>query len=115
MADHKQFLIGAYKALNSGKIDAILAVMHAEVDWPNALGRGRIQGHQAFRTYWTAQLGRIQMLVEPQRFMVEDDLMVVEARQTVTDPSGVVLANRLVQHAFAFKDGLIKRMDIRPM
>jgi hypothetical protein len=51
----QDFLIRTYRAFNARDIDAALAVMHPEVDWPNGLEGGRVHGHA--RLPATAQAG----------------------------------------------------------
>ena len=57
----------AYAAFNVRDIDAVLAVMHADVDWPNGMEGGRVHGHHGVRDYWTRQWGMIDPHVEPMR------------------------------------------------
>ena len=44
-----------YEAFNRRDIDAVLAMMNEEVDWPHAWKGGRLSGREAVRGYWTAQ------------------------------------------------------------
>ena len=54
-----------YEAFNSRDIDAVLAMMSEEVNWPNAWKGGRLTGREAVRDYWTAQWAEIDPHVEP--------------------------------------------------
>jgi hypothetical protein len=49
--DLKALLEQSYAAFNAKDIDAVLATMHTEVDWPDMLGNRRIVGHEAVREY----------------------------------------------------------------
>jgi len=44
-----------YAAFNARDIDAVLAAMTEDVDWPNAWEGGRLSGRAAVRNYWTRQ------------------------------------------------------------
>jgi ketosteroid isomerase-like protein len=49
MTTNQTLLQSAYNAFNNRDIDAILAVMHPDVDWPNGMDGGRVHGHQSDR------------------------------------------------------------------
>jgi hypothetical protein len=88
--------------------------MAPDVDWPNGMEGGRVHGHRDVRNYWVRQWGLIDPSVEPLRFEVDDaGRTVVDVHQVVRDPAGRVLADQMVQHVYAFRDGLITHMEIR--
>jgi SnoaL-like domain len=43
--DLEQRLRRAYEAFNARDVEAALALMHSDVDWPNAIEGGRVHGH----------------------------------------------------------------------
>ncbi len=104
----------SYAAFNARDLDAAIAGMHPEVDWPNALEGGRVRGHDEIRQYWTRQFEVIDPRVEP-RGIFEDDQgrIVVHVRQVVRDRKGAAIADERVEHVYTIRDGLIARMDIR--
>ena len=55
MADQVELLTEAYRAFNAREIDAVLATMHHDVDWPNGMEGGRVHGHEGVRDYWMRQ------------------------------------------------------------
>ena len=59
MADPVELLTEAYRAFNAREIDAVLAIMHHDVDWPNGMEGGRVHGHEGVRDYWTRQWAMI--------------------------------------------------------
>jgi ketosteroid isomerase-like protein len=108
-------LTDLYAAFNRRDIDAVLAAMHPDVDWPNAWEGGRVAGREGARAYWERQFGQISSRVEPVGFLVEDaeNAVVVDVDQVVRDPrSGELLDERRVRHRYEFEDGLIVRMDV---
>jgi ketosteroid isomerase-like protein len=111
--DHERLLGDVYAAFNRRDIDAVLAVMHADVDWPNAFEGGRVVGHAAVRDYWPRQFAQIDPHVDPRRFAVTDDGRVaVTVHQVVRALDGRVLADREVTHVYVLHDGLVARMDV---
>jgi ketosteroid isomerase-like protein len=113
-ADSERLLRAAYAAFNARDIEAAIARMHPDVDWPNAIEGTRVHGHAAVRDYWTRQFTTIDSRVEPQAFSTAaDDRVVVEVHQVVRDPAGELIADQIVEHAYTVRDGLIQRMDVR--
>jgi ketosteroid isomerase-like protein len=113
MQSRIEILKRAYEAFNARDIDAVLATMQADVDWPNGMEGGRVFGQANVREYWRRQWEVVDPSVEPRRF--EDDesgRIVVHVHQVVRDRAGTVLVDQMVHHAYSFRDGLIDRMDI---
>jgi ketosteroid isomerase-like protein len=110
----QEVLTAAYAAFNRRDIDAVLALMRPDVDWPNGMDGGRVHGHDEVRSYWRSQWSVLNPRVEPMR--IEDDETgntVVQVHQVVRDLSGNILVDQIVQHVYSIKDELIERMDIR--
>jgi ketosteroid isomerase-like protein len=104
----------AYRAFNTRDIDSALALMHPEVDWPNAWEGGRVVGRAAVRDYWNRQFAAISSHVEPEGFTQEPDgAVTVDVHQLVRDPhSGDPISESRVRHRYRFQDGLVVRMDV---
>ncbi len=114
MQELRDLILKTYAAFDARDLDAALAAMHPDVDWPNGMEGGYVHGRSGIRDYWTRQWGMIDPSVEPTR--VEPDgtgRIVVDVHQMVRDLSGTVLADQMVQHVYSFQDGLIKHMEIR--
>lgn len=110
----RDLLKSAYTAFNARDVDAALALMHADVDWPNGWEGGRVSGHAGVRDYWTRQWAAIDPYVEPVAFAVDAaGRTVVTVRQVVRDREGNVLAEGMVEHVYQIEDGLIRSMEIR--
>jgi ketosteroid isomerase-like protein len=105
-----------YAAFNRRDIDAALAAMHPEVEWPNGMETGMVHGHLAVREYWTRQWGIINPRVEPISFK-EDGTgrVMVKVHQVVRDLKGTVIVDRMVCHAYVFEDELVKSMEIKEL
>ena len=112
--DVEALLRGAYDAFNAREIDAAVALMHAGVRWPNGMEGGYVHGHAGVREYWTRQWQLIDPSVSPERFAAErDGRIVADVHQVVRDRSGSVVSDRMVQHGYTVRDGLIEHMEIR--
>lgn len=110
----RELLVITYRAFNARDIDAVLALMHTDVDWPNGMEGGRMYGHQGVRDYWTRQWGLIDPRVEPVGFRTDEDgRTVVDVHQVVRDLAGNVILDAMVEHIYLIEDGLIKSMEIR--
>jgi len=113
-ARNRALLIQTYAAFNARDVEAILAVMHPEVDWPNGMEGGRVYGHQGVRDYWRRQWALIDPRVEPRGFGIEADGRIgVDVQQVVRNLEGQVLSDRQVRHVYLIRDGLIMSMEIR--
>ena len=103
-----------YDSFNRRNIDAVLAKMAPDVDWPNGMEGGRVHGHEAVREYWLRQWSQINPLVQPQNFHTDPTgAIVVEVHQVVRDLADLLLAERMVQHVYRIENGLIQSMEIR--
>lgn len=88
--------------------------MAPDVDWPNGMEGGRVQGHDGVRNYWTRQWKQIDPHVEPSGFAMEaDGRVAVKVHAVVRDLSGGIIADDMVEHVYTTKDGLIRAMEIR--
>lgn len=113
MKTNREIITEAYAGFNRRDIDAVLALMHPDVDWPNGMEGGRVHGREEVRDYWRRQWGMIDPHVDP--VGIDDhsggDLMVT-VHQVVRDLSGGLLGDQMVRHVYSIRDGLILRMMI---
>lgn len=104
----------AYVAFNARDIDGALATMTADVDWPNGMEGGTVNGHDGVRAYWTRQWGMINPHVDPVTFELDDAGKIdVGVKQVVRDLNRKILVDRMVHHVYTLKNGLISDMEIR--
>ena len=110
----RELLMAAYEGFNARELESVLALMHADVDWPNGMEGGRVHGHAGVGDYWTRQWSVIDPHVEPVGFTDESDgRIAVTVHQKVLDLDGKVLVDQLVEHVYRIEDGLIRNMEIR--
>ena len=101
------------EAFNRRDIDAVLAMMSEEVDWPNAWKGGRLTGREAVRDYWTAQWAEIDPHVEPLSVSERaDGSLALRVKQVVRSSDGELLGEDEVVHVYRIRAGLIDRMDV---
>jgi len=114
MPEAQPILQAAYEAFNTRDVEGAVALMHPNVDWPNAWEGGRVVGRAAVRDYWSRQFAEISSNVEPQRFTEETDGSVtVDVHQVVRDAhTGDLISDSQVRHRYWLVDGLIVRMDV---
>jgi hypothetical protein len=103
-----------YVAFNARDLDAVLAALAPDVDWPNGWEGGRVAGHEGVRDYWTRQWGAIDPTVEPVGFSDRaDGSVAVDVDQSARSLEGELLGEERVVHVYAFDgSGLVTRMDI---
>jgi hypothetical protein len=114
--DSEELLRTMYDGFNARDIDAVLAAMTDDVDWPNAWEGARVHGHEEVRDYWTRQWAAIDPRVTPVDFQTRAGghgvRIAVEVEQTVRDLDGEVVASGTVMHVYEIRDGLVARMDV---
>jgi hypothetical protein len=114
MSKFHDLLRNIYSAFNARDIDAVLAVMHEDVDWPNGWEGGRVCGHQGIRDYWGRQWKAIDPHVEPVGFDTDETgRTIVKVHQMVRDLEGNIITEGMVDHIYLIEDGLIKSMENR--
>jgi hypothetical protein len=102
-----------YAAFNARDVDAVLAQLTNDVDWPNAWAGGRIVGRDAVGAYWMRQWAEIDPTVEPVGYTQRPDgTVAVEVIQTVRSRDGALFDEARVTHVYAFRGDLISRMDV---
>jgi ketosteroid isomerase-like protein len=102
-----------YASFNARDIEAVLAHLDPDVDWPNAWEGGRVRGRAKVRDYWTRQFAVIDSHVEPEGFSTDPEgRIVVDVHQVVRDLDGKLLSDGHVQHLYTLRDGLVERMDV---
>ncbi len=114
MSSDEDTLRATYAAFNARDIEAVLELMHPEVDWPNAWVGGRVVGREAIRDYWSRLFEQILGTVEPVGFDRDPDgNITVAVHQVVRDArTNELQSDTHVLHRYRFEDGLIVRMDV---
>ncbi len=115
MDDEHEILRGAYRDFNARNLDAVLARMTKDVEWPNGWEGGFVYGQDGVRDYWTRQWAALDPHVEPVEIhKLEDGRFAVKVHQVVHDREHNLLFDGFVRHVYRLRGGLIVRMDIEP-
>ncbi len=103
----------AYRAFNQRRVDDLLAMMVADVEWPDVAGGTVLRSHDEVRTYWLAQFEAASPVVEPMDFVAAGDDLVAVVRQQVFDHAGAPLTEAVtVFHRYTFRDEKVAAMTI---
>jgi hypothetical protein len=112
---HEERLRELYAAFNARAVDAALAGMTPDVDWPNGWEGGYVKGHDEVRDYWARQWQEVDSRVEPLAFADRPGGDVeVRVHQTGRDLAGAVLFDQEVLHVYRYRGDLVERMTIEP-
>jgi hypothetical protein len=111
--DLEKLIRRCYEAFNDRDLEGALALMHADVTWPNGWEGGWVYGRDGVRNYWQRQWAVIDPRVEPRAFRRDSEgRVVVSVHQTVRDLAGAVLSEQMVEHVYEMKGGLVRRMEV---
>jgi ketosteroid isomerase-like protein len=102
----------AYRLFNERRIDALLALMTEDVEWPDVAGGTVLHGREAIRPYWEAQFAATDPRVDPTEFRQIGDDLVAVVDQRVLDGQGRVVAAGVVYHRYTFTLGRVSRMVV---
>jgi ketosteroid isomerase-like protein len=103
-----------YERFNARDIDAVLACLTSDVEWPNGWEGGYVHGHDEVRDYWTRQWAEIDGTVTPEDFStLPDGRIDVTVHQVVKDLEGKLLDESTVHHVYRLRGEAIEHMEIR--
>jgi ketosteroid isomerase-like protein len=110
---HEDLIRQAYAAFNRRDVDAGVALMAADVDWPDVPNGGFVHGRDRVRQHWHEQFGQVDPTIELEAVSVRDDGRIAAlVRQVVRSLDGMALSNDRSTHVFTVEHGLITRMDV---
>ena len=103
-----------YERFNARDIDAVLAALTTDVDWPNGWEGGYVHGHDEVRDYWTRQWAAIDGTVTPEAFSTQPDGRIdVTVHQVVKTLAGELLEDTTVHHIYRLRGDRVEHMEIR--
>jgi SnoaL-like domain len=106
-------LAALYDAFNARDIDAVLAHVAPDVDWPDAMSGGRVLGADAVRAHWLGQWEVVDLHADPRRVReLPDGRVEVLVEQVVRDTDGDLLSHAFVLHTYTFDGAAVSRMDV---
>ncbi len=103
----------AYRAFNQRRVEDLLAMMVADVEWPDVAGGTVLRSHDEVRAYWLAQFEVASPQVEPTDFVAAGEDVVAVVRQQVFDHAGAPLTEAVtVFHRYSFRDDKVASMTV---
>jgi ketosteroid isomerase-like protein len=112
--DTRAMLETLYEQFNARDIDAVLARLTDDVDWPNAWEGGYLRGRDEVRDYWTRQWGEIDATVTPEGFSTQPDGRIdVTVHQVVRSLDGELQSDSTVHHVYRLRDHQVEHMEVR--
>ena len=113
MDARRALLLRFYKALDAKDVDAVMALLHPDVDFPDQLNDdARLHGAKAVRAYYVRAFGLITAENTPTAFHPRPDgTMEVRIHHHVTSLEGALWHDGPVDYSISFRDGLIARLD----
>ena len=95
----------AYRAFNQRRVDDLLALLVADVEWPDVARGTVLRSHDEVRAYWLAQFEAASPVVEPTDFVAAEEDLVAVVRQQVFDHAGTPLTETVtVFHRYTFRE-----------
>jgi hypothetical protein len=105
----------AYVAFNDRQIDAGMALMDPNVDWPNIPQGGFVHGREQVRKHWSEQFSQVDPRIEIDDVMQKGDGCVeAHVRQIVRSLDGKTLSDDPATQVFTIANNRIVRMEVRP-
>jgi NAD(P)-dependent dehydrogenase (short-subunit alcohol dehydrogenase family) len=103
----------AYAAFNEREIDTAIALMDADVDWPNVPEGGFVHGREEVRRHWNEQFTQADPRVEIDDVSEKGDGRVeARVRQRIRGPDGQELPEERATHVFTIAGDRIRRMEV---
>jgi NAD(P)-dependent dehydrogenase (short-subunit alcohol dehydrogenase family) len=110
--DREDLVRQAYVAFNARDVEAGVALMDPEVDWPNLPEGGFVHGQNQVRKHWREQFGRADPRIEVSAISEKHGRVEALVRQVVRAPDGKKLSDDRLLHVFTFAGERIKRMEV---
>ena len=111
--DYQKTIIQLYQDFNDRDINAVLALVHTNVTWPNGWEGGYVNGHNEVRAYWLRQWQEINPKVIPVSSQLRPSgEIAVTVHQIIEDLNGQILSDSEVIHVYTFEDEKVRKMAI---
>lgn len=111
--EHADLVRQAYSAFNARDVDAAVALMDPDVDWPNVPDGGYVHGQEQVRKHWREQFRQADPRIEVAGIAEKSDSRVeAHVRQIVRGLDGSKLSDDHAVHVFTIAGNRIKRMEV---
>lgn len=111
VAEREAILERAYLLFNARDVNALLAMMTDDIEWPDVANGVVLRDKDAIRSYWEGQFAVADPQVQPTEFIpVEDDLVAVVDQRVLDRRGEPITEPTVVFHRYSFRDELVRRM-----
>jgi len=105
-------VIALLDAFNARDLEAAGAVIHPDADWPDLFSEGRLRGREQVVAMWAEQISRFHTEVSLlEMTALSDGRRRVCLNLVVRRLDGKIFSDEEATVTYAFRDGLIARMD----
>lgn len=112
MPDSLATIDALWPALTARDLDAVVALLHPDVDWQDNLNGGRRVGRDAVRAYLSEVMATVVIVSTPIDIMPSGpDRYLARVNHVVRNQDGQLWGQEIVSHVLMLRDGLIVRMD----
>lgn len=112
MADARAVIDALWPALTARDIDAVVALLHPDIDWQDTMNGGRRVGRDAVRAYLSEVMATVVIVSTPIDVMPsEPDRYLARVNHVVRNRDGQLWGQEIVSHVLLLRDGLIVRVD----
>jgi ketosteroid isomerase-like protein len=113
MSEMADIVRGAYEAFSRGEFDAVVELLHPEVDWvppSDSVEPHPLRGRDAVREYLAPNIFDEQT-AEPLELIEQGDRVLVVARVRARAGASGIEIDQVVYHLFTIEDGLAVRFS----
>jgi hypothetical protein len=111
--EHEDLLRRAYSLFNARDVDALLAMMTDDIEWPDVANGVVLHDKDAIRSYWEGQFAVADPRVEPTELIPAGKDMIAVVDHQVLDRQGEPLTPpTVVFHRYSFEGDLVRRMVV---
>ncbi len=101
-----------WPALTARDIDAVVALLHPDVDWQDNLNGGRRVGRDAVRAYLSEVMATVVIVSTPIDIRPSGpDRYLARVNHVVRNKDGQLWGQEVVRHVLELREGLIVRVD----
>jgi ketosteroid isomerase-like protein len=113
MSEMAEVMRGAYEAFSRGELDAVVDLLHPEVEWvppTDSVEPHPLRGRDAVREYLAPNIFEEQS-AEPLELIEEGDRVLVVARVRARARGSGIEIDQVVYHLFTIENGLAVRFS----